>query len=321
MSTHSPDFSQATKDKLCKRAASVCSNPGCRQLTTGPHTEPNKVVNVGEAAHIKGARVGAKRFDPEMNNVARSEITNGIWLCSKCAKEIDSDELEYSTEVLYTWKRQHEEMIKSGVNGSGWVTLANDKRLRQFQDETDSVQQIILDRPTNWRWLLLVEMLGSKLGKVKKEYEALKNNITYQSSKYLPKVEVVHWLEVKTTDLSNIVHMFDELINLELARAIASSNAGEIKYVTDKILEASQGLLEWDKDIRFTIFPSEITSLKEKMLGWGEVYVNEVFRIKEELSKILEQEDYSKPFLIQLVFEPPKELHNIIPYIRKGLGI
>ena len=105
------EFSQKTKETLAKRAAQRCSNPACPQTTSGPHTEDSKAVNIGEAAHIRGARPGSARYDPSMTPEQRSDIANGIWLCRTCAKLVDSDPIRYTAELQLAWKKQHEESV------------------------------------------------------------------------------------------------------------------------------------------------------------------------------------------------------------------
>ncbi len=110
----SPDFSEKTKQTLAKRAGQVCSNPDCRKPTSGPHSDEEKAINLGEAAHIKGARKDTARYDPSMTDQERSDISNGIWLCRECARKIDLDEAKYTTESLIEWKKAHEDWITAG---------------------------------------------------------------------------------------------------------------------------------------------------------------------------------------------------------------
>lgn len=109
-----PDFIQKTKDTLAKRAGQVCSNPSCCRRTSGPHTEDDKAINLGEAAHIRAARKGGARYDPNMTDEERSDILNGIWLCRECARKIDLDEKKYPVDLLHSWKKEHEDFIVSG---------------------------------------------------------------------------------------------------------------------------------------------------------------------------------------------------------------
>ena len=112
--TAGPDFSEETKKTLAKRAGQVCSNPDCRRPTSGPHSDEKKAVNLGEAAHIRAARKGQARYDPNMTDEERRDISNGIWLCSTCARKIDRDEEKYTVELLNKWKKEHEDWISKG---------------------------------------------------------------------------------------------------------------------------------------------------------------------------------------------------------------
>jgi hypothetical protein len=109
-----PDFLEPTKQTLAKRAGQVCSNPDCRRTTSGPHSEDDKSVNLGEAAHIKAARYKQARYNSNMTDEDRRDISNGIWLCKECARKIDLDEAQYPVELLIDWKKKHEDWISKG---------------------------------------------------------------------------------------------------------------------------------------------------------------------------------------------------------------
>ena len=104
------DFSPATKRTLAGRAGYACSNPDCRRLTAGAALgDDAKVVSVGVAAHIKGAAPGGPRYDPLQSAEERRHASNGIWLCSAHAKQIDDDYAHFTVDKLKTWKKQAEE--------------------------------------------------------------------------------------------------------------------------------------------------------------------------------------------------------------------
>lgn len=111
------DFNQPVKEALAKRVAYRCSNPACRSLTTGPHSESTRFVNVGVASHITAASAGGPRFDARLSHLERSSIENGIWLCQLCAKLIDSDDVRYAVDTLSGWKRVSEEKTTRELTG------------------------------------------------------------------------------------------------------------------------------------------------------------------------------------------------------------
>lgn len=85
------DFSPEVKDLLAKRVGMRCSNPNCRQPTSGPQEDPKKVLNIGVASHITAAARGGPRYDARMSSQERKSEANGLWLCQNCGKLVDND--------------------------------------------------------------------------------------------------------------------------------------------------------------------------------------------------------------------------------------
>jgi HEAT repeat protein len=112
------DFSPKTIEILAKRVGYRCSNLSCRKLTSGPHEEAHKSVNIGVAAHITAAAPGGKRYDASLSSEERRSIENGMWLCQNCGKLIDNDEQKYSVDLLRSWKREAEQQAQSEVERS-----------------------------------------------------------------------------------------------------------------------------------------------------------------------------------------------------------
>ncbi len=112
-----------------------CSNPNCRRSTSGPQEDPNKVVNIGVAAHITAASEGGPRFEQNMSTEERSSEANGIWLCQTCAKLIDNDPMHYPIDLLNRWRSLSEEAarldIENPANG-GRVKHVTDVDLIRF---------------------------------------------------------------------------------------------------------------------------------------------------------------------------------------------
>jgi hypothetical protein len=103
------EFSKKTIDTLARRTGMRCSNPSCRQPTSGPAEDPTGTINVGVAAHITAAASGGPRYDFSMTREQRVHIDNALWLCQKCAKLIDSDSSRFDLGTLFSWKASAEE--------------------------------------------------------------------------------------------------------------------------------------------------------------------------------------------------------------------
>lgn len=119
MTLQRDDFPNPIKEILAKRAAQRCSNPDCPVITSGPHDDDQKAVNLGVAAHITAAAPGGPRYNPNISAEDRADITNGIWLCQNCAKLVDSDIRRFPEALLIIWKRRHEESVKAQMAAPG----------------------------------------------------------------------------------------------------------------------------------------------------------------------------------------------------------
>jgi hypothetical protein len=111
------DFNLQTKETLAKRVGMRCSNPNCRQPTSGPQLDPQKVINVEVAAHITAASPGGPRYDANLTDKQRQAIENGLWLCQNCGKLVDNDPARYTVDLLQMWKTLSEAAALLAVEG------------------------------------------------------------------------------------------------------------------------------------------------------------------------------------------------------------
>jgi hypothetical protein len=124
------DFSLQTKETLAKRVGIRCSNPNCRQPTSGPQLDPQKVINVGVASHITAASPGGPRYDAILTNEQRQDVENGIWLCQTCGKLIDNDVARYTVSLLLRWKLVSESAALLAIEGGP----ADDQKRQEEED-------------------------------------------------------------------------------------------------------------------------------------------------------------------------------------------
>jgi len=103
------NFTEEIKQLLADRVGNRCSNPDCKQLTSGPRTD-GKAINLGIAAHITAASIGGPRYDASLCPEERKSINNGIWLCHKCAALIDKDISKYTVDKINKWKSEAEKL-------------------------------------------------------------------------------------------------------------------------------------------------------------------------------------------------------------------
>lgn len=115
MANNRDEFSEATKVIIAKRAGYLCAFPNCGSLTISASDESDEgISSSGMACHISAASSGknARRYDGNMTPEERSHANNGIWMCYKHGKLIDTDEERFTTETLIHWKKLSAEISR-----------------------------------------------------------------------------------------------------------------------------------------------------------------------------------------------------------------
>ncbi|MCU0797622.1 MAG: tetratricopeptide repeat protein [Akkermansiaceae bacterium] len=130
MSKRRDDFSETTKRRLAERVAYRCSSPSCGKQTTGPHSNPEKSIRIGKAAHIFAAAPGGPRYSSVQLSEERCSIQNGIWLCSNCADLIDKDADAFSVDLLRDWKANAEAAALKELEFSYTTPVPSEVRVR-----------------------------------------------------------------------------------------------------------------------------------------------------------------------------------------------
>lgn len=154
------DFSLQTKLYLAIRSSCRCSNPDCRIQTHGPNSDPEKITNIGVAAHITAAAPGGPRYDVSLSKEERSNISNGIWLCANHAAEIDRDEHKYPISLLKGWKENAERIAEDSL-GKSDIFHKFDQTLLQLGTNIVAYAVWELTGENEWRFKILDYVKGS----------------------------------------------------------------------------------------------------------------------------------------------------------------
>lgn len=306
------DFTRQTIDVLAKRAANICSNPDCAAITSGPATDENKALNVGEAAHIFGARPGSARFDESMSDSARSNITNGIWLCRNCHKAVDADFLKFPVELLFEWRRTHEDQVTQnlGRTGAKLRKKISDRKLESFSKCSYLAQQIILDKPDGWEYRLTAELLKNELEPIQFKWHALQQGLYALPVKQIEKVQCAEWLRMAMKDLTFQVRALDALLNKAFKKAWGEPGQPgselEILRVCTLMSQATQRFLDWEETVRFSHFPEDFEVVQAELNNIAGKQIDKVLEIPAWLNNILSDPKISGTHSLTVTIELPE---------------
>ncbi len=261
-----PDFNKKTADILAQRAAYKCSNPDCRVNTIGPNSDADKSIKIGEAAHIYGARIGSKRFNPDMTDTTRAEITNSIWLCRNCHKLIDTDETKYSAEILFKWRENHEKFIAStlGNNTDRIVIESQLSTLSEFKNYPPIIKRIVLDKPNGWEWRLTAELMKYYNSPLFRKLNDLKEGLYLKNPTTIEADYAFKWIQDRLNEMSRIVSPAGNLLDRLSKSWGEPGKPGDIKeihHVTKLFKEYLEHIISFEEKIRFVNIPDKYQNL------------------------------------------------------------
>jgi hypothetical protein len=304
-------FAKAVVETIAKRAGSRCSNPDCGALTSGPAEETARAIIVGEAAHIYGARPGSARFDADMAPTERSDITNAVWLCRNCHKVVDADQLGFPAELLFEWKRAHEQQISSEIGKTSSVIRQKltERTLKEFPGIGYLSEQIIIDRPYAWEYKLTGEILRDFLTPINTRWAHLRDGLYAKPLKIIPTSDILTWNTVRMDEMSAQVSAIDKLLNGVLQESWGApgepGDAHKIYTACRLISGACEQVLNWEEEVKFAHVPLSFKDAKDILSGIAGPIIEDVFRVPSHISNVFSDPDATGHHEINIVISLP----------------
>src|SRR5689334_13378297 len=103
---------ESEQRKLCLRSGGRCAFAACRRVLTVSGAPPDRLVVIGEMAHIVGDKVGGPRGDHELSDRERDRYENLILLCNTHHQLVDSQPETYTIGRLRGLKEDHERWVE-----------------------------------------------------------------------------------------------------------------------------------------------------------------------------------------------------------------
>lgn len=285
-----PDFNKSTIDTIAKRSGFICSNPDCRAKTVGPNLEVTKSIVIGEAAHIYGARQNSKRYDSNMTDLSRAEITNAIWLCRNCHKLIDSDENYYTSEILFRWRELHEEYVLSEL-GNKTALIQNEQFqyvLEQFNHYPPIIRRIVTDKPKHWEYRLTAELMRFLNKPLFRKLRDLHGNLYLKTQSHVEDEEVFNWIQLRLKEALNLIEPIAKLMD-ELNKSWGESGqAGEVNDIHHTcilIRNYIDQVINYEELLRFTYVSEKVEGLKQPLHDLISTQIMKIEKIPQKLEE------------------------------------
>jgi len=190
---------------------------------------------------------------------------------------------------------------------------------KEFEHETERAKQIVLGRPQHWEFSLTEELLSSKLAQVRRSFDDLKKGLIYKKTTNISGRDCTQWLMSKCEDLVALLTLVGILLNQELTAAWGkpgeAGDAVEIKRVSDKLVSACNGLLEWEVELRAVVPPKPFLNVRHMMEGWAFPYFEMIESLPVKLRGILQQPGGTHK--IEYILEAPNNIQEVMAEIAR----
>jgi hypothetical protein len=209
----------------------------------------------------------------------------------------------------------------AGISRSELEELIRCELRKEFECETEQALQLALNQPDYWKYLLTAELLKTKVAVVKRNLVDLERGLVYKQTKHMNEVDFLNWIASKCTDLSSLIGLLKTAVTEEIPKSWGKPGEPgdplEIKRAVGKVVSGCNGLLEWEFDLHSVVPPSSFTSLKQKMAGWTLQSFEQIEDLPKKLLKPFERPDPKGQYDIELVFEPPSNIEEVMAEIER----
>jgi hypothetical protein len=176
-----------------------------------------------------------------------------------------------------------------------------------------------------WEYVFTIDLLKTGLSSVEKQFSDLQRGLMYRTHQTKSKSEILEWIRQKLDDLVVLIALLKNAATDELMTACGkpgqSGDEEAIRDAVTKIIDGCKGLLEWEIDLTFTRFPNGFENIKNMMQGWTYDYMKVIKRLYEQMENIVSDSDAEGTYKVNLVFESPRGIEDIVPEMQKILGV
>jgi hypothetical protein len=288
-------FKQAVITTLAKRAANRCSNPDCRAITSGPADDPERSVNVGEAAHIYGANLGSARYDPDMAPAERASLSNAIWLCGNCHRIIDDDEARFPSGLLFEWQKEHERHIAEivGKAGAELRRRYEERHVQEYGRLSYLAARILTEKGDLWEYRLTLEVLRFEMKPILERWNALRRGLYMKPAVRIAKLDCIPWLLDRMAETRQIAEAFQELMNVEFTRSWGepgqAGDEGLIISTCRLFAEMCRSCLDWEERVRFAAVGDIFRDVSRLFEGTVGHLIDEATKLPVFLTNLLDE--------------------------------
>lgn len=201
--------------------------------------------------------------------------------------------------------------------------------LKELEGESEAAKKILVEKPFGYEYLLLAELIESRLEKANILHENLKNGTYFVRSFVVTDEEYKKFFRETLQDFQRFVTVFANLITVEVQKALGPlgvpSKISDLKSFSEKLSNLSIELFNWETRNEQLNPPDELARAKSLLRGTSESVLSQINSLPKELRRVIEvaqkpdkTEAESK---INIKLEMPSQLNEAFEVFQSYYGL
>jgi hypothetical protein len=243
---------------------------------------------------------------------------------------VDADAFRFPAALLFEWRRDHERVLSESLGKAGAILRQRvlQRQLAGFEDCSYLAQQLIIDKPDYWEFLLTAELLRTMLDPIRLRWEALEKGLYALAPKTISLDGYMEWHLSQLEAMSAQVHALSGLFNGELQTSWGvpgePGSEHEILRMCGLVREASERILKWEEEVRFVRVPSVFQEARNLLVGIAGGNASKVFKVPGWINSIFAADPPSGTHQFTIEFDLPdgwvEETEHALDRAVKAIG-
>jgi hypothetical protein len=196
----------------------------------------------------------------------------------------------------------------------------DDGSVNELDGESETAKKIVLEKPFGFEHLLLAELIETRLNKTKALYESLRNGSYFIRAIGVTDQEYYTFFRETLEDFKGFVDVFTQLINVEIQKALGApgipSKVSDLKDFSDKLLNLSTRLFNWEVRNEQLLPPQELSRVKTLLRGSSTVILSQLNCFPDEIRRVIranqKPDKTESECTIALILEMPTQVEEAL---------
>lgn len=192
--------------------------------------------------------------------------------------------------------------------------------LQEFREENETVKKIAVEQPFGYEYLLLAELIESRLNKTTLMNENLHKGVYFVRSQQVTDEEYKVFFQNTLQDFQRFIKVFSHLATDGITTALGPpgtpSKFVDLKKVSDDFSNLSIELFNWETRNEQLSPPEELAKVKSFLRGTSKAISSQINMLPSEIRRIIianqKADKKQEECMINLTLEMPPEIESAL---------